>query len=246
MSTRVLVIADVHANLAALESVLEDAGDVDAVWSLGDMVGYGPQPNEVIARLRDVGAVCVAGNHEGAALGRLDLRAFNIAAAEAAAWTAERLAGASRAFLADLPERQLQGGVTLVHGSPRDPIWEYVLDPWVARECFQHFETRLCFFGHTHVPALYTQRHAPLPQQPFGRVRGESTVELHPGDRYLLNPGSVGQPRDGDPRAAYLVWEPDTRVATWRRVDYDVATTQALMQDAGLPAILWQRLSVGR
>ncbi len=242
----VLVIADVHANLQALDAVLEDAGEVDAVWCLGDSVGYGAQPNEVLARLRAVGALCVAGNHEWAALERLDLRTFNPAAAEAARWTAEALSAASHAMLSELPERRVEDRCTLVHGSPRDPIWEYILAPWVARENFDFFDTRVCFFGHTHVPAAHGLVHPAMPESPTGRVHGDQAIELHPGDRYLLNPGSVGQPRDEDERAAYLLWDPDTRGCQWRRVDYDVEAAQALIRDAGLPDVLWQRLGVGR
>ncbi len=242
----VLVVADVHANLPALEAVIEDAGEVDAVWCLGDSVGYGAQPNEVVARLREVGAICLAGNHEWAAIGRLDLRTFNPVAADAARWTAATIDAETRAYLSALPERLVHERTTLVHGSPRDPIWEYILSPRVARENFDHFDTRIGFFGHTHVPAAYGLRHPALQGSLAGQVVGDAALELHPGDRYLVNPGSVGQPRDEDERAAYLLWEPDTQEVQWRRVDYDVEAAQGLIRAAGLPDVLWQRLAVGR
>jgi diadenosine tetraphosphatase ApaH/serine/threonine PP2A family protein phosphatase len=242
----VLVVADIHGNLAALEAVVQDAGRVDAVWSLGDMVGYGPQPDEVIARLRALGAQCVAGNHEWAVLGKLDLDTFNPAAAAAAEWTARVIAAETRRYLAGLPTTWRGDGVTAVHGSPRDPIWEYVLSESIARANFAHFDTPLCLYGHTHIPAAYAEGAGGGHPRPGGYVQGGSSLSLQPGERYLLNPGSVGQPRDGDPRASYLLLDPTARSATWRRVEYDIERTQLLMQRAGLPAVLWQRLTWGR
>ena len=242
----VLVVADVHSNLAALEAVLEDAGPVEVVWSLGDMVGYGPQPNEVIARLRELRAQCVAGNHEWAALGKLDLDTFNPAAAAAAEWTTRALAVETRHFLAELPTTLRDDKVTMVHGSPRDPIWEYVLSETVARANFAHFDTPLCLYGHTHIPAVHAEGAGGSDAGSRGYVQGGHTHVLRVGERYMLNPGSVGQPRDGDPRASYLRFDPAARSATWRRVEYDIERTQILMQRAGLPSVLWQRLTWGR
>jgi predicted phosphodiesterase len=242
----VLVVADIHSNLAALEAVLEDAGPVDAVWSLGDMVGYGPQPNEVIARLRELDARCVAGNHEWAALGKLDLDTFNSAAAAAAEWTSHVISAETRGFLSGLLTKWRGDGVTTVHGSPRDPIWEYVLSETVARENFAHFDSPLCLFGHTHIPAAYAEGAAGSGSGPRGYAQGGQVLSLQAGERYLLNPGSVGQPRDGDPRASYLLLDPAAGSASWRRVEYDIERTQVLMQRVDLPDVLWQRLTWGR
>src|SRR5919197_4147493 len=196
----ILVIADIHSNLAALDAVLQDAGTVNAVWSLGDMVGYGPQPNEVIARLRELDTQCVAGTHEWAALGKLDLDTFNPAAAAAAEWTAAALSVETRRYLSGLLTTWRDDGVTAVHGSPRDPIWEYVLSETVARANFAHFDTPLCLYGHTHIPAAYSEGSGGSDAGPRGYMQGGDTILLRAGERYLLNPGSVGQPRDGDPR----------------------------------------------
>jgi diadenosine tetraphosphatase ApaH/serine/threonine PP2A family protein phosphatase len=243
----ILVISDVHSNLAALEAVLQAAGPTDGIWVLGDLVGYGPQPNEVWACLRDAGAVCVAGNHEWAALGRLDLRTFNTAAATAARWTAGALSARTAAELGALSPRYEALNATAVHGSPRDPIWEYVTSAHVAEENFPHFASWVCFVGHTHVPALFARdAGGTTPGVRGGAVDGEGEISLDPAWRYILNPGSVGQPRDGDNRAAFLLWDPGASTVTWRRVSYDVGRTQGLMQRAGLPAPLWQRLDRGR
>lgn len=241
----ILVVSDIHANLAALEAVLADAGPVTAVWSLGDMVGYGPRPNQVLERLQEIGARCVAGNHEWAALGRLDLAEFNGAAAAAAEWTRDRLTPASRAYLEGLPVRW-DDEATAVHGSPRDPIWEYILSGATAQANFAHFQGGCCFFGHTHVPAAYRTRATFKEQYRDGRVDPGQRLRLSSEHRYLLNPGSVGQPRDGDPRASYLLWDPIASEVVWCRVEYDVAATQVLMRAEDLPDVLWQRLSVGR
>jgi len=243
---RIAVLSDIHANLPALEAVASDLPQVDQVWVLGDIVGYGPQPNEVIATLQAMGARSVLGNHDGAAIGTVDAAQFNPDARRAIEWTAGVVDANTRSYIAALPEVRRDGDVTAVHGSPRDPIWEYITGPGIAAANFDHFETRLCLFGHTHVPVAF--------RAVDGQV--EATQGL-PGDRIalggtrvLLNPGSVGQPRDGLPDAAYALLEtgdgaPDDAVE-FRRVRYDVDRTQRLMRDVGLPARLAERLSFGR
>jgi diadenosine tetraphosphatase ApaH/serine/threonine PP2A family protein phosphatase len=244
---RVLVISDVHANLAALEAVLEEANRVgyDAVWCLGDTVGYGPEPDACVSRIRDLGAMTVVGNHDWAVLGHMDLEDFNPEARRAVEWTREHLNAENLAWLSSLPSQPLVNGeFTLTHGSPRDPVWEYILYPSTARANFDHFATSFCLVGHTHVPVLYVQQ------------KGDSTVrvlapavsrpiEIRDGWRLILNPGSIGQPRDSDPRAAYAIL--DTAAATWevRRVPYPVEVTQAHMRTAGLPERLINRLAFG-
>lgn len=242
---RIAVISDVHANLVALEAVLAHAGEVDAFWNIGDCVGYGPQPAECVSRLREAGAAWVAGNHERAATGAISTDEFNPSAAAAALWTRGRLSGEEKAFLDELPETETRGDFTLVHGTLRWPIWEYLDDYDTARAHLALLKTRYSFVGHTHVPALVTER----PNAPEGcemrRLRDGETVDLG-SERLVLNPGSVGQPRDGDKRAAYGILDTDAATFTLRRVEYDIAATQRLMVDAGLPEWLIERLEIGR
>jgi predicted phosphodiesterase len=155
---RVLLLSDIHSNLVALEAVLAACPDADAVWCLGDIVGYGPRPNEVIARLASLGAASVAGNHDLAALGKLDTLEFNPSAANAARWTQQVLDASSRAYLANLPTVAVQADFTLVHGSPRDPTWEYVMESRQAEANAAHYSTRVCLFGHTHLPSAFVER----------------------------------------------------------------------------------------
>ncbi|HEX2222365.1 MAG TPA: metallophosphoesterase family protein [Candidatus Limnocylindria bacterium] len=240
---RVAVLSDIHSNLAALDAVRADMPEVDEVWVLGDIVGYGPQPNEVIRALQEMGARSVMGNHDGAAIGTVDTRHFNPDAAEAIHWTADVIDPNARAYLAALPEMRREGDLTAVHGSPRDPVWEYILTPGVAAANLDAFETRLCLFGHTHVPIVFRADGAAridvVPATPDDPIRIDAV-------RSLVNPGSVGQPRDGNPAASYLLLDPQTGTAEFRRVGYDVARTQRLMQQEGLPPRLSLRLAYGR
>jgi predicted phosphodiesterase len=239
---RLAILSDIHSNLAALDAVRADLPEVDEIWVLGDIVGYGPQPNEVIAALQEMGARSVLGNHDGAAIGTVDPRDFNPEAARAIEWTQTILDDNSRAYLGSLPEVRCVNELTAVHGSPRDPIWEYVTSSQLAAANFEAFETRFCLFGHTHLPVIY-------------RAAGEEidTIAATPdrsisldGGRAMLNPGSVGQPRDGNPASSYLLLDTDVAIAEFRRISYDVSLTQRLMREAGLPARLIERLSWGR
>ncbi len=242
---RILILSDVHANLVALDAVLKHAEDFEQVWCLGDVVDYGPEPNACIERLRSFDLLCLAGNHDWAVLDKLDLEEFNPDARRAAIWTRTQLTPASLEWLRALPERvpTQADQFTLVHGSPRYPIWEYVLTPAVARINFEHFDTMICLMGHTHVPVLYRyhreEKMATAEPLPEG-----VPIVLGP-ERMMINPGSVGQPRDGDPRAAYAILDLDTMTLTHYRVEYDVAATQAKMEQAKLPIRLIQRLSFG-
>jgi diadenosine tetraphosphatase ApaH/serine/threonine PP2A family protein phosphatase len=238
---RIAVLSDIHANLPALEAVLVALGPVDAVWQLGDAIGYGPQPNEVVERLRGLDAVGVQGNHEAAALGRMDLAWFNDDARAAIEWTAPRLTAESRDWLAALPDRRVERGVTLVHGSPRDPLREYVLSPAIARASLAAATTPHVLFGHTHDPRLF--------REVDGRVESlvpaaGATLALDERPA-LANPGSVGQPRDGDPRASALELDTENGGLRWLRIAYPIATTQARMREAGLPRRLIDRLDLG-
>ncbi len=238
---RIAVLSDIHANLVALDAVLAAIGAVDAVWHLGDVVGYGPDPDGVVSRLAGVGAVGVRGNHDAAAVGGSEIDWFNPEARAAMEWTREAISTETREWLAALPLRHVDADFTLVHGSPRDPIWEYVTTPTIARAGLSAIGTAHGLHGHTHVPVVFTEVD--------GRMRtlmprAGNTVALGEG-RMLLNPGSVGQPRDGDPRASYLVLDPDAGTATWGRIAYDIEAVRTAMTAAGLPARLADRLLVG-
>lgn len=243
---RYLIVSDIHGNLAALDAVLAhaDMETIDQLWCLGDVVGYGPCPNECIARLREFPSHhCVAGNHDWAAIGRMDIVEFNPIAQIACQWTSEQLTPKNRAFLESLPTRMIEGSSTLVHGSPREPIWEYIIYPSTAQLNFQFFDTQLCFVGHTHAPAIFqeaTTNHGfeiSIPSQ------GEA-IEID-DERLIINPGSVGQPRDGDPWAAYMILDTEERILEYHRIPYDVALTGRLMMERGLPESLINRLGFG-
>ncbi len=240
---RVLVISDIHANLTALEAVLNDADGVDSTWCLGDIVGYGPDPNECIARIRGLpNLVCLLGNHDAAALGRIDVEAFNAEAKASVQWMQAVLSPESRAFLTDLPERAVIGDVTLAHGSPRNPVWEYILDLRVAQINFSFFDTPFCMIGHTHLPVVYRMVSEYSGVRMVVPVPGERLV-LKP--RGLLNPGSVGQPRDRDARAAYAIFEPEGNIWEYHRVSYDVDRVQKRIYEANLPTRHALRLAEG-
>lgn len=241
---RVAVLSDIHSNLVALEAVLAHAGSVDAVWQLGDVVGYGPHPDEVVGRLAEVGAVGVLGNHDAAALGGPEIDWFNREAALAAAWTRDVIRPETRAWLAALPETITIEGFGLVHGSPRDPLREYVTDTRVARDNLAHLVPPVGLHGHTHVPVAWIQEPAD-DRITLWPTRDGERLELA-GRRGLLNPGSVGQPRDGLPTASYAILEPASATMTWHRVTYDIGTVQAAMHAVGLPARLADRLAMGR
>jgi diadenosine tetraphosphatase ApaH/serine/threonine PP2A family protein phosphatase len=238
---RVAVLSDIHSNIVALDAVLSHAGDVDAIWHCGDVVGYGPDPDAVVARLSERGATGVRGNHDAAAVGGFEIEWFNPEARAAAEWTRETMAPETRAWLSDLPERRVIDDVLLVHGSPRDPLREYVTDRVAAGENLAVQETQHALHGHTHVPVAWL---ATADDVALIRAPEADGVDLGTR-RTLVNPGSVGQPRDGDPRAAYLVLDQDLGRVTWHRVEYDIGRVQAAMRAAGLPERLAARLSVG-
>ena len=240
----ILVISDIHGNLTALEAVLADAGEFDVTWCLGDLVGYGPDPNECVKRVRGLrGLKCLVGNHDKAALGDIDLSAFNADARRAVAWTRAALTPASCDYLRNLPETIENGKYTLVHGSPRQPVWEYILDRPTATLNFPYFATPYCLVGHTHSPVIFTQfSESALCEE--RRPRRSEKIRLNQ-TRRILNPGSVGQPRDNDPDAAYVMLDTDQGVWEQRRVAYDVAETQARMAGYDLPERLVTRLAFG-
>jgi predicted phosphodiesterase len=241
---RVAVISDIHANLHALEAVLEalEAEPPDELWCLGDLVGYGPKPNECCALVKARAFVCLSGNHDLAVIGTIDLDEFSGDAAAAAAWTRGVLEDEPRAYLSRLQPAGKSLGVALFHGSARDPVWEYILTDEAAAATLLLAEEPLVLVGHSHAALQVSIRDTEFDS---GLAPNGTTLELA-GARWLLNPGSVGQPRDGDPRAAYLVLDLDERRATFRRVAYDIERTQSEMRDAGLPKLLADRLSLGQ
>jgi len=240
---RILVISDIHSNLTALERVLSHAGEVDAVWCLGDIVGYGPEPNECIERVRSLpNLVCIIGNHDAAVLKQIDASAFNPEARQVIHWTQKIISEENLNFLRNLPERAFQDQVTLAHGSPRQPVWEYLLDTANATLSFAYFETAYCFVGHTHMPVIYQL--ADGDRQVRLQIPEPNTqISLNP--RAIINPGSIGQPRDRDARAAYAIFDPEEGAWQYNRVPYDITQVQERMQAAGLPDRHIQRLSGG-
>ncbi|MGE5691437.1 MAG: metallophosphoesterase family protein [Pseudomonadota bacterium] len=245
MANRVAVISDVHANLAALEAVLAaiDAEGVDELWCLGDTVGYGPRPNECCRVVQERATLCLVGNHDLVALGSagVDVAEFNPEAAAAARWTAAALDAHARAFLESLRPAARRAGTALFHASARDPVWEYVLTAEAALATFAATDEPLVLVGHSHVALALAQDGASV----SGDVAPAGThVELDPVRR-LLNPGSVGQPRDGDPRAAWLLLDLAGRFAAFHRVPYSIHETQREMRERGLPPSLADRLALG-
>jgi diadenosine tetraphosphatase ApaH/serine/threonine PP2A family protein phosphatase len=241
---RFAILADIHSNLAAFEAVLRDAdsrGGFDKIWCLGDMVGYGPDPNECVERLREFEHVCIAGNHDWAAIGKMDTFEFNPVAAVAAHWTAKVLSDNSKEYLLGLPLTLHEDGFTLAHGSPREPIWEYLLSTRAAQENFAYFETPYCLVGHSHIPLIFELQD----DEAVYRDLGEG--EIKPAEnRMIINPGGVGQPRDGDPRASYAIYDNESLTVSHYRVEYDIEATQKKMAGAGLPEPLIRRLTFGR
>ena len=246
---RYAILSDIHANLEALEVVLADVRRraCERIVCLGDFVGYGPNPNECVELLGPlVEGRSVAGNHDWAAVGKLDIAAFNVYAQEAILWTQKALKPSVGSYLSALATEWSNNSslpFLAVHGSPRDPIEEYVLDSRTAQENFRYRVFSLCFIGHSHVPGIFVTTEGAVEAHPFTPAMG---VPLHPASRYLINVGSVGQPRDGDSRAAYVVLETEAAEVSLIRLDYPIGRTQEKMLRAGLPDVLAERLSFGR
>ena len=241
---RLLVISDIHANFSALEAVLEDsAGKWDRILCLGDTVGYGPSPNECVQTLSSLPVTAVPGNHDWAALGLLSLEYFNQYARAAAEWTRAKLSSDSYEYLSSLEPVSVYDEITLFHGSPVEPITDYILSTLDAAEAFELINTSLGLFGHSHVAASFCRGSSgevlELPQK--RKIRMELSR-----NRYLLNPGSVGQPRTGDPRASYAVLDTEKQLWLSRKVSYNIKAVQQRIRRYGLPEYLAQRLGKGR
>ena len=242
---RVAIATDIHGNRHAFEAVIDAAEreGAEELWCLGDLVGYGGDPDASVALARRHCTICLAGNHDLAVVDVLSLEEFSRGAALAATWTRDVIAPETREFLLSLKPEGSAGGVGLFHASPRDPIWEYVLSGLTAELCFDVTDYRISLIGHSHV-ALSFDRQEGTPAS--GTTRKEGTeLDLGTG-QWLVNPGSTGQPRDGDPRAAWLLLDTDRWTATYRRAEYDIAGAQAAIRAANLPDSLAERLAHGQ
>ena len=246
---RLLLISDIHSNIEALDATLNAAPDHDEVVDLGDVVGYGASPNEVVDRVRKLKAQHVRGNHDKACAGTMSTEQFNPIAAIAAYWTRDMLSPTNRKWLASMPQGPVRhdgvNDVQFVHGSPLDED-DYLITPVDAAFVAPDVKMRVTFFGHTHVQGGFVLQ-APAAEAIRMRVMKEPEVlELKPEARYLINPGSVGQPRDGDPRAAYAIYDTEKQTVSFHRVAYDIAGAQKKILDAQLPERLATRLKDGR
>jgi predicted phosphodiesterase len=242
---RIAVVSDIHGNRHAFEAVLEaiTASDCRELWCLGDLVGYGADPDACVDLAREQAAVSLAGNHDLGVTGAIPLEQFSRGAALAATWTQETISPETRTYLESLEPFNLDEAVALYHASPRDPVWEYVLSPLQAELCLDVQPQRISFVGHSHV-ALSFSRFPGTPATGETRPDG-SELDLGEGE-WLINPGSVGQPRDGDPRAAWLELDLDGPLATFHRVEYDIAGAGAAIRAARLPDSLAERLEYGQ
>ena len=242
---RIALLSDVHGNRPAFEAVLADidATAVDEIWCLGDLVGYGASPDACVALARERCEVCLAGNHDLVVTGDIPIADFSSSAAAAARWTQEVISDESLGFLRGLRPADAERTPALYHGSPRDPVWEYVLSGWQAEECLDVAAGRVCAVGHSHV-ALWFHRDG-RGELDGAAAEADSERDLSTGE-WLLNPGGVGQPRDGDPRAAWLLLDTERWAATWRRTEYPIDEAADAIKEAGLPPILAQRLYSGQ
>ncbi|HET9152691.1 MAG TPA: metallophosphoesterase family protein [Solirubrobacterales bacterium] len=245
---RIAVLSDIHANRQALEAVLATVEEAvpDAIWCLGDIVGYGADPDACTTLMRERCDLCLVGNHDLAVLGALDISTFSEGAAAAVAWTRENISEPSLEFMRGLEPSASQQGIGLFHASPRDPVWEYVLSSEQADAGIEAQEERIGLIGHSHVALFFMRPEGPHAPRAEGAQAGAGAVLPVAEGRWLLNPGSVGQPRDGDPRAAWLELDTEEWTASFHRVGYDIEAAAAAILSAGLPEPLAERLQAGR
>jgi diadenosine tetraphosphatase ApaH/serine/threonine PP2A family protein phosphatase len=245
---RAAIITDVHSNQPALETTFAaiDEADLEQIWCLGDVVGYGAQPDACAELIRERCDVCLVGNHDLAVLGALDISTFSETAAVAVEWTRENASAATFDFLRELKPAGARDGVGLFHGSPRDPIWEYVLSIDQAEDGLDVQQERVGLIGHSHISLFFTRPDGARHGDTQGAQAGDGALLSLESGTWLINPGSVGQPRDGDPRAAWLELDTEEWTARFHRVSYDVATAAETILTAGLPSQLAERLEVGR
>jgi diadenosine tetraphosphatase ApaH/serine/threonine PP2A family protein phosphatase len=242
---RIALVSDVHGNLPAFEAVMEDVREsaAEETWCLGDLVGYGAQPEACVELARETCHVCLAGNHDLVVIEEIDIGDFSHSAAAAALWTRQNISEETAGFLRELDPVDTGREPALYHASPRDPVWEYVLSTWQADECMQAMEPRVGAVGHSHV-ALFFHRDGDAEVAGAAAPAG-TELDLTRGE-WLINPGGVGQPRDGDPRAAWLLLDTDSWAATWRRVEYRIDEAARAIEAAGLPGVLAERLYTGQ
>ena len=241
----VAVVSDIHGNRQAFEAVLDTIADSECeeLWCLGDLVGYGADPDACVGLARQHAAVCLAGNHDLVVRGELPIEDFSRGAALAAEWTRQTITPQTREYLDALEPSKLDEAVGLYHASPRDPVWEYVLSPLQAELCLDAQQHRVCLIGHSHVALSFSRAPGALAS---GQTRdADDQLDLREGE-WLVNPGSVGQPRDGDPRAAWLELDLDGWTATYRRTEYDIEAAAAAIHAARLPPSLAERLEYGQ
>jgi diadenosine tetraphosphatase ApaH/serine/threonine PP2A family protein phosphatase len=233
------VISDIHSNLEALESALRfiKEQNIRKIYCTGDLVGYGPNPNEVIELIRDENIPCCMGNHDAAVIEKTDITYFNEYAAEAVLWTRQHITPENAKFLEELPLSFADGNFRFVHASPAYPEdWSYLYSSYEAEYAMDFFEEQICFYGHTHRPVIFSEN---------GKQIFENSVELVRGEKYLINVGSVGQPRDGDPRACVMLFDEEKFIASYVRIGYDVDRVRIKILHAGLPVFLGERLLYG-
>jgi predicted phosphodiesterase len=245
----VAVISDIHSNLQALEAILADVRreGPDEVWCLGDLVGYGADPDACTARVGEIVGRCLAGNHDLVVRGDIDISYFAMSAGTAARWTVKVINDETRAYLAPLAPLGEQAGIGLYHASPRDPVWEYVLSVRQAADCLEAQRQRVALIGHSHVACYFSRPNGDSTvEETIGEVAADGTVLEIAEGRWLINPGSVGQPRDGDPRAAWLMLDTEAWTATYHRIEYPIETAAKAIVDAGLPRQLADRLFSGQ
>ena len=238
------LISDIHGNLEALEAVLKELDKlaVDEILCLGDIIGYGPDPEQCVQRVREHAKIILAGNHDFAPIGMVDTTYFNPYAKKAVTWTGEHINQSVRQFLKERPLKADVDDFTIVHATPADPnAWDYILSVDDAIANFPHFQTQVCFIGHSHVPIIIHQEKANR-----ARVQRETKLTLEEGHRYIINIGSVGQPRDFDPRAAFAVFDTEKRTYELHRAPYPVGITQRKILERGLPPFLAERLALGQ
>jgi diadenosine tetraphosphatase ApaH/serine/threonine PP2A family protein phosphatase len=239
---RYAILSDIHSNLEALQAVLEDAGrqEIDSFLCLGDVVGYGANPNECSQKVRELSDHVIVGNHDHAAVELTDISYFNPHAKKAVLWTARVLLPEHSDYFRQLPYTIQMGGFFLTHATASDPpAWHYLLSAQMAKQEFDAFDGRICFIGHSHQPIIFSWKDG-------SRSWREGKLACTPGDRYIINVGSVGQPRDGDPRACYVIFDDRHSWLHLRRVDYDVQAAQRKILQAGLPPVLAARLANGQ
>jgi len=241
---RILVVSDIHANVTALDAVLKHAGTVDETWCLGDMVGYGPDPNAVVEQVREIpNLTCLLGNHDVAVIGRIPFEAFNGDARRTLEYHEKVLNADNMNYLRSLPSNlKVREDASLVHGSPRDSVWEYILNTLSARLNFDHFTTPWCMVGHSHLQCMF-RLDEKTDRVFLDPIRAGDRVQLKP--KVIMNPGSVGQPRDRDPRAAYAIYDSTEKIWEPRRAEYDIAAVQKRIREAGLPERHAIRLAEG-